>query len=315
MARPIPNPISGKPLIIEARINEYMARGPNPHVPYTPEEIAESATRAREAGASIVHFHARGSDGTPLHNAGVYAEAIRLIRAQSDILVHPTLGQVNVDGGVDARTAHIRALCDQGLAPDFVPVDTGSTNIDRFVSPTVGFETGNRVYANSVETLLGFTRVFREMGVRPQFLSWTVAFTRMFEALRAMGEVEDVPFVLFELTDHGILGGHPGTVRGLLAHLDFLPEAPLEWTVCNKVGNLTAPGATAIEMGGHVSVGLGDYLWPELGTPTNAEVIAKFTQLAQTMGRPIASPAQTREMLRLPAVAKQTETSANRLAV
>lgn len=294
------NPISKKPLILEARVNEYMMRGDNPNVPYTPAEIAAAATLAREAGAAIVHFHVRSPDGAPAHHIDLYAETIRLIRAQSDVLVHPTLGQVSVQGDAAKRTKHIRTLVDMGLRPDFVPVDTGSTNIDQFAGATEGFVTQNKVYSNPVESLLEFVATFRNLGVRPQFISWTIAFTRLFDALAEMGEVDDVPFLLFELTDHGILGGHPGTARGLLAHLDFLPQRAVEWSVCNKIGNLTAPAAIAIEMGGHVSIGLGDYLYPELGQPTNADLVHHISRMAKAMGRPVATPAQTREMLNLP---------------
>ena len=52
-------------MILEARINEYAMRDQNPHVPWTPDEIADTAARCREAGASIVHFHARNPDGSP----------------------------------------------------------------------------------------------------------------------------------------------------------------------------------------------------------------------------------------------------------
>jgi uncharacterized protein (DUF849 family) len=294
------SPISTKPLILEARINEYMMRGPNPNVPYTPAEIAAAATRAREAGAAIVHFHVRGSNGEPAHDIDLYAESIRLIRDQSDILVYPTLGQVSVQGSAEQRTKHIAKLVEMGLKPDFVPVDTGSTNIDMFTSDTKRFLTNDKVYTNSVETLLEFIATFRALHVRPQFISWTIAFTRLFDALAEMGEVDETPFLLFELTDHGILGGHPGTVRGLLAHLDFLPKRPVEWSVCNKIGNLTAPSAVAIEMGGHVSIGLGDYLYPELGQPTNADLIYHIASISKAMGRPIATPEQTREILNLP---------------
>ena len=81
-----------KKMILEARTNEYAMRDENPHVPWTSDEIAESAARCREAGASIVHFHARKPDGSPEHSVEVYADIIRKIRAKCDIFIHPTLG-------------------------------------------------------------------------------------------------------------------------------------------------------------------------------------------------------------------------------
>ena len=72
-----------KKMILEARVNEYATRDENSHVPWTPDEIAETAARCREAGASIVHFHARKPDGSPEHSVEAYAEIIRKSRAKA----------------------------------------------------------------------------------------------------------------------------------------------------------------------------------------------------------------------------------------
>ncbi|CAM3878380.1 3-keto-5-aminohexanoate cleavage protein [Bordetella tumulicola] len=285
-------------LILEARINEYMMRDSNPHVPWTPAEIADAATQAREAGAAIVHFHVRRSDGSPAHDYETYAETIRLIRAGSDILVHPTLGQITL-AGETTRLAHIERLClDPALKPDFAPVDLGSTNIDRYDDEHKFYETTDRTYLNSTGTLQVFATRLRELGVKPAFISWTVPFTRTLDAFMDMGIADEPAYLLFEMTDSGIRGGHPGTVRGLRAHVDFLPPGRrIEWTVCNKIGNLIAPAAAAIEEGGHMAVGLGDYVYPEMGTPTNGEVIRFFARLAAAMGRELATPQEARAML------------------
>nr|5ZMY_A Chain A, Cis-epoxysuccinate hydrolase [Bordetella sp. BK-52]5ZMY_B Chain B, Cis-epoxysuccinate hydrolase [Bordetella sp. BK-52]5ZMY_C Chain C, Cis-epoxysuccinate hydrolase [Bordetella sp. BK-52]5ZMY_D Chain D, Cis-epoxysuccinate hydrolase [Bordetella sp. BK-52]5ZMY_E Chain E, Cis-epoxysuccinate hydrolase [Bordetella sp. BK-52]5ZMY_F Chain F, Cis-epoxysuccinate hydrolase [Bordetella sp. BK-52]5ZMY_G Chain G, Cis-epoxysuccinate hydrolase [Bordetella sp. BK-52]5ZMY_H Chain H, Cis-epoxysuccin len=285
-------------LILEARINEYMPRRGNPHVPWTPKEIGEAAAQAREAGASIVHFHARQADGSPSHDYETYAESIREIRARSDVLVHPTLGQITL-GGRESRLAHIERLClDPALKPDFAPVALGSTNIDRYDDVEKRYETGDRVYLNNIDTLQHFSKRLRELGVKPAFIAWTVPFTRTLDAFMDMGLVDDPAYLLFELTDCGIRGGHPGTIRGLRAHTDFLPPGrQIQWTVCNKIGNLFGPAAAAIEEGGHVAIGLGDYLYPELGTPTNGEVVQTVANMARAMGREIATPAETKEIL------------------
>lgn len=288
-----------KKLIIEARINEYMPRSANPNIPYTAEEIGREAARAREAGASIIHFHARTPEGKPAHDVETFAAAIRAIRANCDCLVFPTLGQISNEGEM-GRLAHIEALAkDPATKPDLAPIDTGSTNIDRFDYSSGRFLTDHLTYTNRTGVLEAFAKRLPQLGVKPQFVSWSVPFTRMFGALRDMGLVKDIPYFMFELTDEGILGGHPGTIKGLLAHLDFVPKDPIEWTVCNKIGNLTGPAAAAIEMGGHVAVGLGDYGWPELGTPHNGEVIANIVQIAKMLGREVATPAETREMFQM----------------
>ena len=102
-----------KKMIIEARINEYAMRDDNPHVPWTPDEIAETAARCHAEGASIVHFHARNPDGSPLHGPEIYSEIIRKIRARCDILVHPTLGWFSNDNDPAGRIDAITALFSQ----------------------------------------------------------------------------------------------------------------------------------------------------------------------------------------------------------
>jgi uncharacterized protein (DUF849 family) len=281
-----------KPLIIEARINEYTPRSENRYIPFSPMEIGEAAARACRAGASIVHFHARHDDGSPDHRAETYAAAIRAIRERCDVLVYPTLGQITAGGEDEDRIKPIEALAgDPATRPDIAPIDTGSTNIDRFKDGE--FRSGDRTYVNRTATLRFFAERLRTLGVKPQFVSWAVPFTRMFEALREIGLVDRPTWFLFELTDSGILGGHPGTIAGLEAHLRFLPDGPLEWSVSNKIGNVTSQAALAIERGGHVSAGLGDYGWPELGCPDNG------ANLSRAMGREVASVAQTRDVLGL----------------
>lgn len=288
-----------KKLIIEARINEYMPRSANKNVPFTPAEIAEEAAKACEAGASIIHFHARNPNGSPSHDPEIYARAIESIRNSCDALVFPTLGQIS-NQDATSRLDHIEKNAkDKKTRPDFAPIDVGSTNIDRFDNVKCQFESDRNTYRNDTGQLIYFARRLPELGVRPQFVSWNIAFTRTFDALRQMGLVEEVPYFLFELTDHGILGGHPGTIKGLLAHLDFLPAGAVEWSVCTKVGNPIASSVAAIEAGGHVALGLGDYGWPELGTPNNGDVIAFIAGIARAMGRDIARPQDTREMLRM----------------
>jgi uncharacterized protein (DUF849 family) len=287
-----------KPLIIEARINEYAPRSENGHIPFTPEEIGDAAARACEAGASIVHFHARHANGEPDHRAETYAAAIRAIRSRCDVLVYPTLGQITAGGSDADRIAHIETLAaDPATRPDIAPIDTGSTNLDRWQDGTFGSD--DKTYVNHTGTLQFFAGRLRALGVKPQFVSWAVPFTRMFEALRELGLIDAPAWICFELTDSGILGGHPGTIAGLDAHLRFLPNGPLEWSVSNKIGNLTSQAALAIERGGHVSPGLGDYSWPELGRPDNGAVIAFIANLSRAMGREVASVAQTRELLGL----------------
>ncbi len=285
-------------IIIEARINEYMMRDENPHVPWTPEEIAKAAADCRAEGASIVHYHVRNPDGTPCHDPKMYNDALRRIRDACDILVHPTLGQVTIKGD-EARLRHIvETQNDPILKPDIAPIDMGSTNVDRYDPVAKSYTSNNLAYVNTIGTLQFFARRMRKLGVKSELVSWTVPFTRTIEAFLDMELVEEPVYLLFSLTDSGIYGGHPGTIRGLQAHLDFLPrDRNIIWSASNKIGNLFGPAALACEQGGNIAVGLGDYAYLELGQPTNGAVIREFARLARGFGREPATPAETRQIL------------------
>ena len=72
---------------------------------------------------------------------------------------------------------------------------------------------------------------------------------------------------------------------------------PIEWTVYNYGGNLLNLAEKIISAGGHISVGLGDHAYQEVGTPTNAELIAMFVDVAKSVGRDVATPEETRKIL------------------
>jgi uncharacterized protein (DUF849 family) len=287
-------------LIVEARVNEYMMREQgNPHVPYTPVEIARDAEACREAGAAVLHFHARETDGRPDHGADSYAETVRLIRERSDILVHPTLGYVTLDSSPEARLGHILEMAkNPSRAPHFAPMDMGSVNVDRYQAKQRTFETTDLIYKNSTGTLAYFAEHIRSAGLKPYLVSWNIGFTRYVGAFMDMGLIEEPGYLCFCLTDNTYLGGHPGTLKGLQAHLDFLPPGRrIEWTVCNFGGNLFALAAAIIAMGGHISIGLGDYTYNEIGTPTNAELIRRIVDIARDLGREVATPEDAKQML------------------
>jgi 3-keto-5-aminohexanoate cleavage enzyme len=287
-------------LIIEARVNEFMMREQgNTNVPYSPEEIARDAVACREAGAAILHFHARKIDGSPEHDPASYADTVCRIRESSDILVHPTLGYVTLDDSAERRLDHIlRMAQDPATGPHFAPMDMGSVNVDRYNDQARRFETTNLIYKNSTATLTYFGQNIRAAGLKPYLVSWNIGFTRYIDAFMDMGLIDGPAYICFCLTDNTWLGGHPGTLKGLQAHLDFLPAGKdVQWTVVNFGGNLFALAGAIIQLGGHVSIGLGDYTYRELGMPTNAELVRRIAVMARELGREVATPDEARAIL------------------
>jgi uncharacterized protein (DUF849 family) len=289
-------------MIIEARINEYAMRDDNPHVPWTPDEIAETAARCYAEGASIIHFHARNADGSPLHGAAAYGEIIRKIRARCDVLVHPTLGWFSNDGDPAGRIDAITALAaDPATRPDIAPIDTGSTNLELFDAASGAFTHADRVYRNQTDTLLHYARELRRVGVKPNVVCWSVGFQRRAMAMLQAGELSGPLWMLMNMTDGPYLTGHPGTEIGLEAHLKFLPrEAPIEWASNIVGGNLIDLVEMSAMRGGHVAPGIGDYPYVELGSPPNELIIRRAVAIARAAGREIASVAETRDLLGLP---------------
>ncbi len=290
-----------KKLILEARVNEYAMRDENPHVPWSPDEIAESAARCREAGASIVHFHARAPDGSPAHGVDLYAETIRKIRAKCDALIHPTLGWFSNDGDPAGRIDCVTTLAkDPATKPDFAPIDTGSTNLETFDPAARRFEHADRVYLNRTDTLIQYAARFKASGIKPILVTWSVGFTRRAAALIEMGLIDEPAYMLLNMTDGPYITGHPGTEAGLEAHLQFLPPGQrIEWSSNVVGGDLLKLGRMSAERGGHFAPGIGDYAYRELGCPPNEVIVARGAEIAKASGREIATPDDVREMLAL----------------
>lgn len=288
-------------LIIDARLNEYTFRQPNPNVPFSPAEIARDAAACRAAGASIVHYHARDPEtGAPSADVALYAETARRIRAACDALVMPTLG-ANTVVDLDARIGHIEVMAkEDATRADLVPLDLASLSLPIWTPGQPAVAGDDLVYHNSVGVLKRLAARARAAGAIPLAAVWNVGSLRLLEALARTGVLPRRIFAELFLTEGGLIAGHPGTPRGLQALVDFVPQTiECLWAVaCYGASNLEL-ARIAIEQGGHVAIGLGDYAYPELagGAPTNAEVVAEVVAIARRCGRAIATPAEVRERL------------------
>lgn len=129
----------------------------------------------------------------------------------------------------------------------------------------------------------------KAIGVKPMQGLWNIGSIRTTRAFVEMG-----------LTEGDVLAGHPGTVKGMEAFLDFLPNnLRYEWGVVCYGGNLLPLVGAAIERGGHIAIGLGDYHYREMETPTNTQLISRVARMSREMGRQIATPEETRQALGL----------------
>ena len=289
-------------LIIEVRINEYASRKRNANVPFSPREICDDALRCGNEGASIIHYHARQPEsGAPSSYTALYAETTRLIKANSDLIVMPTLGAWTLPSP-EARMRHIIDMAqDPATRPDFAPINMGTSNVDVYDTERRRFLTDDVVYMNPTKTLRYFAETIRASSVRPYLALWNVSAIRATEAFVACGFFERPLYAGIVLTEAGLLAGNPGSARGLEAMLDFIPEhLQMHWSVMCVGGDLFPVVKMALQRGGHIAIGLGDYPYVEMGAPRNDELIKKVVAIAREMGREIATPAEARRMLGIP---------------
>jgi len=285
------------PVVIEVRCNEYTMRDRNRHVPWSPAEIAADAAACAAAGASIFHFHARDPEtGRPATATELYGETIARTRDLTDVVLMPTLGANTLPDPAD-RVAHIVELArDQATRPDLAPVDLGSFSLDVYDTATRTFRADDLLYLNTARTVRYLWDTITDAGVKPMAALWNVGSARLLGALLDCEAITEPVYSQVTLSEN-VLSAHPVSVAGLRALVDFLPDHAGIWSVDANGGNLLPLVGAAIELGGHPSIGLGDYPYLELGTPTNAQLVEQLVAVLATFGRRPATVAETRALL------------------
>lgn len=287
-----------RPVIIEARINEYARRAANPNVPFTVAEIVADARACVAAGASIIHFHARQPDGAPAHDYESYRDVVAALRDAVGALIHPTLGVEAAGVDRERRLEHIERLCADGLTPDLVPLDMGSSNVDMLDPETGRFLTEDVIYLNTTATLHYFAERLRNLGVTPYPQLWNIPHARQMAAFLDNGYLDAPVFAALAMTSGGAIATHPGSRAGLSTYLPFLPEGrDVHWSTAMFSGNLLTLVPDIVELGGHVSIGIGDYPYPELDYPTNGALVAAAAERIGSLGARVATVAETRAMV------------------
>lgn len=294
------HPVMEKPLIIEARLNEIaMREAGNPNVPYSSKEIIEEGCRAWEAGASIIHWHGRDPvTGVPRNDVELYLEVIEGLRARTDALVHPTLGYISQQG-VEDRVRHIRAA-DQNsrTTVDFVPVDFGSINVDLWDPKKAAWESLDKVYLNPRSNLDSVLRLFKDMNKNVLTVCWDIGHVRTARCFQKQGLLQKNTLWEFFFSGDRMPTGVAVSMHGLQALLAEI-EADDEWLAAVFYGDCFPLAAWAITLGGHVALGLGDHPYTRFGAPTNGDLVRMIADLAHTLGRPVAKPADVRRILKL----------------
>ncbi len=271
-----------------------------PHLPVTPEEIADACLGAAEAGAAVAHIHVREpGTGKPSMELGLYQEVVeRIRRRNTDLILNITTGPggryvpSDDDPAVagpgttlmhpEKRVAHIAAL-----RPDICTLDLNTMN------------SGGQVVINTPGNVRRMARLIREAGVTPEIELFDSGDIALMHDLVADGSVGPSPLCSFVMGVRYGFQPSPETVlyaRGLLP-----PGSPFTAIGIGKAAFTMA--AQSFLAGGHVRVGLEDSVYLDRGVlaPSNAAMVAKVRGIVEALGGRIASPAEARAMLGLPA--------------
>ena len=289
MAQTREHPGLSKTIISAALTGVLATREQCPAIPYTPVEIAEEAKRAAEAGAAIVHIHARKPDGGPDWSVETFAEIFSEVRARTDAIINFSTGAVGIPP--EERIAHIR-----DLKPEMAALNMGSMNYAIYSEKRKVFY-HDHVFANPFHDIQFFLETMNAAGVRPEMECFDAGHIGNTRPLIDMGVLE--PPLQFSLI-MGVLGGIPGTTRHLVDQVDSLP-AGSHWQVIGIGLNQWPLVAAAITMGGNVRVGLEDNFYVEEGKMArgNGELVEKAARLCGDLGHEVASIAEARSQLGL----------------
>ena len=264
-----------------------------PAIPYTPEEYAKEARRARDAGASVVHVHARYPDGRPSYRVEEYRTITQAIVAEvPDIIINLSTGAVGIP--IQERVHQITAL-----KPELGALNMGSMNYAKYSASRKSL-VFDFVFANPFADITYLLEQMSGAGVKPECECFDTGHIGNVLPLIDMGLIElPIQFSLIL----GVLGGAPPNAKTLAHMADLLPE-PSTWEVIAISRKQWTLVAAAAALGGNVRVGLEDNFYLPSGemAASNGDLVEAAANLVRLSGRDIAEPSVARSLLNLPEV-------------
>ncbi len=298
----------GKVIISCAVTGSIHVPSVTPYLPITPAQIAAGALGAAEAGAAIVHLHARDPEtGRPTPDPAVFAQFLPEIKGSSDVVINITTG------GGHGMTIEERTAAARGFEPELCSLNMGSMNfglfpvLDRIQEFRFDWEpeylgmTRDFIFRNTFQDIETIVRDLGANGTRFEFECYDVGHLYNLAHFVERGVVEP-PF--FVQTIFGILGGigpEPENLMHMKATADRLFGDDFYWSILGAGRhqmNLVTMGAI---LGGSVRVGLEDSIYLSKGVlaESNADQVAKIVRILGELSLEIATPDEAREMLGL----------------
>jgi 3-keto-5-aminohexanoate cleavage enzyme len=282
-----------EPCIITCAVSGAVANKQQcPGIPYTPEEYAKEVRRARDAGASMVHIHARTPEGVPTVDPEHYRAITQAVLADTpDIIINYSTGWVGLP--MAERVGHITQL-----KPEIGALNMGSMNYAKYSEKRKGF-VFNFVFENNFDDIIFLLERMKEAGVKPECECFDVGHVESVEPLLDLG-VLATP-VQFSLI-HGVLGGIQANARNLAHMASVVPGGSTWGVIAISRDQWTMVGAAAA-LGGNVRVGFEDNFYLPSGemAGSNGDLVEAAASIVRLQGRKVAEPAEARSLLSLPA--------------
>ena len=262
-----------------------------PAIPYTPEEYAKEARRARDAGASVVHIHARYPDGQPSYRVEEYRAITQAIVAEvPDLIINHSTGAVGIP--IQERVHHITAL-----RPEIGALNMGSMNYAKYSAKRKSL-IFDFVFANPFSDITYLLEQMASVDVKPECECFDTGHIGNVFPLIDMGLIKTpIQFSLIM----GVLGGAPPDAR-TLAHMATLLPDDSTWEVIGISRKQWTLVAAAASLGGNARVGLEDNFYLPSGemASSNGDLVEAAAHSVQLAGRTVADPAEARRLLSLP---------------
>ncbi len=258
-------------------------------IPYTAVEIAEETKRAYDAGASVVHIHARNPDGSPTFSPQVFADIKAEIQKRCPIILNFSTGTILDD--VTDQTTYLKES-----RPEIGALNMGTMNYAKYSENRKSF-VFDMVFPNTYEKIIKLLKAMNEAGVKPELECFDTGHTHGIWPLLDMGLLKKPLQFSFILN---VLGGIPPMVESLQLQTKIMPPGS-EWEVIGISKSGWRMIGTALVLGGNIRAGLEDNLYLPSGemAQSNGQLIEVAARMVRDVGRKVATVEQAREILSL----------------
>jgi uncharacterized protein (DUF849 family) len=298
----------GKVIITCAVTGSIHTPSMSPYLPVTPDEIAAAAIGAVEAGAAIVHLHARNPrDGSPSQDPELFRQFLPKIKAACDGVINLTTG------GAPTMTIEERLQPALRLKPEVASLNMGSMNfglyemLGRYKEFRHEWEkpylanSDDRIFKNTFKDIAYILQSCADNDTRFEIECYDIGHLYTAAHFLERRLVKPPLFIQSVFGIRGGIGPHPEDVLHMKRTADRLFGDAYYWSVLGAGRNQMFIAAMSAVMGGNVRVGLEDSLWLGRGqlAKSNAEQVAKARRMLEELGLSIATPNEAREMLKL----------------